>query len=149
MLAVPSRALVLATTFFGPAVLDGLAAPQLSSTVTFSTTFPFTAGNVRLPAGSYEVRPVCELNQVVQIVSTTGQVAAFFDVKTSRAAEVPARTEVAFNRHGDAYVLKSVWAEGERAGLMVTASHGERVQARKGAASEQRLPAAKKIISPL
>ena len=39
---------------------------------------------------------------------------------------------------------ESVWAEGERAGLTVTPSHGERVQARKGAASEQRLPAAKK-----
>ena len=102
-----------------------------------------------MPAGSYEVRPVCELNQVIQIVSTTGQVAAFLDVTTSVAAEVPAGTQVAFNRYGDAYVLKSVWAEGERAGLTVTASHGERVQARNGAASEQRLPAAKKIISPL
>ena len=145
MHAVSSRAFALATTLLGPAIADALAASELVAGIAFTTAFPFMAGNTRLPPGSYEIRPVPALSDVVEVASTTGLVSAYLDVTIIPAVQLPTTSEVVFIRHGDVYVLKRAWAQGEPAGLTATAAHGERAVARARAAREERIAATKTL----
>ena len=65
-----TRLLLVVVVLLVPLAIDTSA--QLTSPITFKTTFAFTAGNTKFPAGAYEVRPQQSEAGVVEIYSTPG-----------------------------------------------------------------------------
>jgi len=54
---------------------------QIDNGVDFTTTFPFHAGNTRMPAGSYKITQADFDTSVLQIQSKDGAYSAFIDFK--------------------------------------------------------------------
>lgn len=119
------------------------ARAQVTETVEFSTSFPFTVGYASVPAGSYTIKPDDDNPQILHL--TGAHTAVLFETKFAEAREMATKTEVVFKRYGGGYVLKDIWVEGSREGAETTAVEGERHAAKHGdAKGEQRVAGRKK-----
>jgi hypothetical protein len=107
------------------------AGVQIISRVTFSTTFPFTVGNTKLPAGSYSIRPLDDDSNVMEISSADGKTSALFETRTTELPNTPSKGEVVFKKYGDNYVLSEIYEPGSKTGAMTIESHAERQHAKK------------------
>lgn len=118
------------------------ASAEITDPVEFKTSFPFTVGDVTLPAGSYTITPDVTDPGFLQV--TGAHTSVFFQTENASPRETPSKTEVVFKRYGDGYVLKDIWVEGETSGAEAVAAHGERhVSKLDGAATERRVAARK------
>ena len=123
------------------------AGAQIVDTVEFTTTFPFTAGNATLPAGSYSIRPDDDNPQILQL--TGAHASALIQAQTTEAQKPSDKTDVVFKRFGDGYVLKNVWVEGSNEGATIVAAEGEKHAAKRhGAQGEQHVAGRKKSATP-
>ena len=120
------------------------ASAQITSTVEFTTSFPFTVGNTTVPAGNYTIRPDDDNPQILELTGKNTSVLFQTDVATER--ETPSKTELVFSRYGGSnYVLKNIWVEGSNSGVETTPVEGERHAAKHpGEKGEQRVAARKK-----
>ena len=120
------------------------ASAQITNTVEFTTSFPFTVGYATVPAGSYTIRPDDDNPEILQL--TGSHTSVLFQAAAAQARETPSKTEVVFKRYGDGYVLKDIWVEGSTSGAETMAVEGERhVTKQHGSASEHRVAARKKL----
>jgi hypothetical protein len=118
------------------------AGAQIDNGLEFTTSFPFTVGNTTVPAGSYTITPVDNEEQVFELRGPHESV--MFVTESVRPKQGPAKDEVVFNKYGDRYVLKSIFAAGSDTGYGVENALGERHIAKQGGApSESRLAARK------
>jgi hypothetical protein len=114
---------------------------QLTSTVTFKTTFAFTAGNTKFPAGAYEIRPQQSEAGVVEIYSNPG--GAYGALLEVMAGQKPTKGDVVFQRYGDTYVLKTIWSGGS--GVTLVETYAEKsTKAKGGTPTEHPVTAAPK-----
>ena len=130
--------------FTAVATLAGvtLANAQVVDPVEFTTAFPFTVGNSKLPAGRYEIRRDEDDSSLYRIEGRDRKVGTFFEVEPASLTKPPAKTEVLFKRYDQGYVLKSVWEEGDRDGFQTVVAEAERHHVKAGGAvSEERVPA--------
>ena len=118
------------------------ASAQITDTVDFTTSFPFTVGNATMPAGSYTIRPDEDSPQILELQGKNAS--ALFQVDFASAPKTPAKTEVVFSRYGNTYVLKNIWVEGSDSGAETSAAEGERHAAKVGAKTEHRVAAHRK-----
>jgi hypothetical protein len=117
---------------------------QIINRVTFSTTFPFTAGNTKLPAGSYSIRPLDDDSEIMEISSADGKTSALFETMTAELPRTPSKGEVVFKKYGDSYVLSEIYEPGSKLGAMTIKSHAERQHAKKsGAPTKESVPTTK------
>jgi hypothetical protein len=100
----------------------GLAATvnaQIRSDVTLQAKIPYTfmVGNTRLPAGKYTVK-VADDNDLhlLEIKSADGRTSVFFETIDAVSSETSGKTELVFERIGDAYFLSQVWLGENRSG---------------------------------
>jgi hypothetical protein len=115
---------------------------QVVDPVEFTTAFPFTVGNSKLPAGRYEIRRDEDDPSLYRIEGRDKKVGTFFAVEPASLPKAPARTEVLFKRYGQGYVLKSVWEEGDSNGFQTVVAEAERHHVKAGGTvSEERVPA--------
>jgi len=122
------------------------ASAQITNSIDFTTSFPFTVGNTAVPAGSYTITPDFDNPSILQL--SGGHTAVLFETNAAQAKETPSKTEVVFKRYGNGYVLKDVWLEGDSTGAETLALEGEKHMAsRLGPAAEQRVTAQKKGAS--
>jgi hypothetical protein len=118
------------------------ASAQITDSVEFTTSFPFTVGNARVPAGSYTIAPDFDDPSIFQL--TGAHTAVLFQTDTAQAPTTPSKTEVVFTRYGDGYVLKDIWMEGDSVGAESRTAEAEKHMATSpGTASERRLAATK------
>ena len=92
-------------------------AAQMDNGVDFTASFPFYAGNVKLPAGNYKVAQPDENSDVLQVQNrdTLHSILVGF---TPTESGLPHRnTAVTFEKYGDADYLDRVWIEGEEYGI--------------------------------
>jgi hypothetical protein len=61
------------------------ATAQIVNGLSFTTTFPFYAGNTKLPPGTYKVTPTNFGTSTLQIENSTGSHSAFFDFIPTQA----------------------------------------------------------------
>lgn len=123
------KLLLVVVVLLVPLAIDTSA--QLAGPVKFQTTFAFTAGNTKFPAGAYEVRPQQSEAGVVEIYSTPGGAhGAMLEVRSSGQKEKPAKGDVIFQRYGDTYVLKTVWEGGS--GVTLVETYAEKATKAKG-----------------
>ncbi len=104
---------------------------QLASSITFKTTFAFTAGNTKFPAGAYDVKPQQSEAGVVEIYSSPGgEHGALLEVRAAQQKEKPSKGDIIFQRYGDTYVLKTLWDGGS--GVTLVETYAEKATKAKG-----------------
>ena len=126
------------------AIVPISAGIQITNRVTFSTSFPFTVGNTKLPAGSYSIRPLDDESEVMEISSADGKMSALFETMTAELPKTPSKGEVIFKKYGDSYVLGEIYEPGSRVGALILKTHAERQYAKKnGTPTKESVPTTK------
>ena len=129
----------------GILVLAGIqnASAQITNSVEFTTSFPFTVGNTTVPAGSYTIRPDDDDPNILALSGARADV--LFQTENTAQESIPSKTEVTFNRYGDGYVLKGIQVEGSDTGYVTIPVEGERHVTKRGASKgAQRVAARQK-----
>jgi hypothetical protein len=99
----------------------GTASAQLTTTMKFTTTFPFMVGHHSMPAGAYTVRPMEGDHSLLELTNGHSSVLMYTE-KDSRGAG-PRQDEVIFAKHGDTYVLREVWDASTASGAEAIETH--------------------------
>jgi hypothetical protein len=97
--------------------LAAQVAHSLVYSVVFTAPFPFYAGNVKLPAGSYRItEPIANANTVLirNIAGTKGE---FINFIPTSSLDPQKETDVTFQKYGDTGYLQSLSLEGEMTGI--------------------------------
>ena len=94
-------------------------AAQIVNGVDFTTTFPFYAGNVKMPAGSYKVTHSDVDENILQIQSSDGVHSALLDFVPTQSAQPHAHSDVTFHKYGDTEYINRIWVEGQEYGMKV------------------------------
>jgi hypothetical protein len=90
---------------------------QIAEGVDFTTSFPFYAGNTKLPAGSYRITETEMDSKVLEIQSSDGKRAAFVDIMPTESAQPHPHSDVTFNKYGDTEHLDQIWIQGQQYGM--------------------------------
>ena len=89
-------------------VVGGAAAyAQVTDTMKFTTTFPFTVGHQSMPAGSYTVTPLEIDHSLLEI--SNGRQSALLLTERDMPRSPSKQDEVVFTKQGGSYVLHEIW----------------------------------------
>jgi hypothetical protein len=116
-------------------------AAQMIDGVNFTTSFPFYAGNARMPAGTYRISQSDVDSSVLQIQSVDGAYSAFIEFVPTHAEQPHSQTDVTFHKYGDTDYLNRIWVNGQRYGMKVDATKAETKAAAHGDVIEHSLVA--------
>jgi len=106
------------------------AVGQITNSLNFETTFPFYAGNVKLPAGSYKVTPATESVSLLLNESADGSHSAFLECTPTNSESPHAQTDVTFNKYGKIDFLNLLWVGGQTYGMQVAPTKFEQATAK-------------------
>jgi hypothetical protein len=84
-------------------------AAQITTKLVFETSFPFYAGNAKMPAGTYTVTQGDSDEPVLQIENATGTHTAFLDYIPTTGESPHPQTDVTFNKYGKVDFLNLLW----------------------------------------
>ncbi len=119
------------------------AVAQIANGVDFTTSFPFYAGNAKMPAGAYTITQSADQdNTVLLIQSKDGSHTAFLDIAPTQAANPHAQTDISFKKYGTTEYLSQVWVGGQSYGMQILPTKAEQ-KAASNAAAEQHSVSAK------
>jgi hypothetical protein len=116
-------------------------AAQIVNGVDFTTTFPFYAGNTRMPAGSYKITHSDVDENILQIQSSDGVHSALLDFIPTQSAQPHAHSDVTFHKYGDTEYINRIWVEGQQYGMKVDSTKAETKAAASAKATEHSLSA--------
>jgi hypothetical protein len=97
--------------------LAAQVAHSLVTSVVFTAPFPFYAGNVKLPAGSYRITEPLANADVVLIRNIAGTKGEFINVIPTSSVDPQKENDVTFQKHGDTGYLQGLSIEGETDGI--------------------------------
>ena len=92
-------------------------AAQVDYNVVFTAPFPFYAGNVKLPAGSYIITEPISNSKVVLLRNSDGAKGEFINFIPTRSLDPQKETDVTFQKYGDTGYLQTLSVEGETDGI--------------------------------
>jgi hypothetical protein len=92
-------------------------AAQVASSVVFTAPFPFYAGTVTLPAGSYRITESNENTNVVLIRNSAGTKGEFINFIPTSSLDPQKETDVTFQKYGDTGYLQGLSIEGGTDGI--------------------------------
>jgi hypothetical protein len=92
-------------------------AAQVDNSVVFTAPFPFYAGNVKLPAGSYIITEPNENANVVLIRNSAGTKGEFINFIPTSSLDPQKENDVTFQKYGDTGYLQTLSIEGETEGI--------------------------------
>ena len=92
-------------------------AAQVDNSVVFTAPFPFYAGNVKLPAGSYRITEPNANAKIVLIRNIAGTKGEFINFIPTSSVYPPKKNDVTFQKYGDTGYLQSLSLEGEMTGI--------------------------------
>lgn len=119
---------------------------QITSELTFTTKFAFTAGNAKFPAGEYEIRPVDDQPNMIEIVAVKGDHAAFVEIAPAAApTNSPGSTKITFKQYKGGYVLKNIWDQADRHNVTTALTYAEQKHAKADPAPKDQEVTASKI----
>jgi len=119
------------------------AAAQMGNGMMFETTFPFYAGNAKMPAGSYKITQPNSDDPLLLIESANGGHSSFLDCVPSSGVPAHPQSDVTFNKYGNTDYLNLLWIGGNTAGMQVLPSKSEELAAKKATATKHSVPAKK------
>jgi hypothetical protein len=100
-------------------------AAQIDNGLNFTTSFPFYAGNAKMPAGSYRISQTDIDSSVLQIQSIDGTHSALIEFVPTHAEQPHPQTDVTFHKFGDTDYLNRIWVNGQRYGMKVDPTKSE------------------------
>jgi hypothetical protein len=100
-------------------------AAQIIDGVDFTTSFPFYAGNAKLPAGSYKITQSDMDANVLQIQSTDGVHSALIEFIPTHSAQPHPHSDITFHKYGDTEYLNRIWVEGQKYGMKLDPTKAE------------------------
>ena len=100
-------------------------AAQIVDGVEFTTSFPFYAGNAKMPAGSYKITQSDMDESILQIQSNDGVHSALVEFIPTHSAQPHPHSDVTFHKYGDTEYLNRVWVEGQEYGMKVDPTKAE------------------------
>jgi hypothetical protein len=111
-------------------------AAQMDNRVDFTASFPFHAGDAKLPAGSYRAfQP--DLNvPILQIQNIDGRRSVFVRFIPTQSLQPDRQSTVTFEKYGDTDYLDQVRIEGEDYGTKIIPSQVETEAAADGNAAQ-------------
>jgi hypothetical protein len=112
------------------------ALAQIDNGVAFKTSFPFYAGNAKMPAGSYRIIQTDIDASDLQIQSADGKYSAFVDFIPMHAEQPHAHSDVTFHKYGDVEYLNRIWVVGQRYGMKLDPTKAELKAASSAAAAD-------------
>jgi|GEM_PF-1488263 len=92
-------------------------AAQVDHSVVFTAPFPFYAGNVKLPAGSYKITEPDSNAKIVLIRNIAGTKGEFIYFIPTLSGHPHNETDVTFRKYGDTGYLRTLSIEGETDGI--------------------------------
>jgi hypothetical protein len=92
-------------------------AAQIDTSVDFTTSFPFYAGDTKLPAGNYRVSQPDMDVEVLRIQNIDKPQSVFVDFTPTQSVQPYLRSAVSFEKYGDTDYLDQVWLAGETYGI--------------------------------
>jgi hypothetical protein len=101
------------------------ALAQIGDGMGFNTSFPFYAGNVKMPAGSYKITQTDIDANDLQVQSADGKYSAFVDFIPMHAEAPHAHSDVTFHKYGNVEYLNRIWIVGQRYGMKVEPTKAE------------------------
>jgi hypothetical protein len=119
-------------------------AAQIVNGVDFTTSFPFYAGNAKMPAGSYKITQPDMDESFLQIESIDGAHSAFIDFIPTQSGQPHPHSDVTFHKYGDTEYLNRIWVEGQEYGMKVDPTKAETKAAAIANAVEHSLVANKR-----
>jgi hypothetical protein len=127
------------------AVLMSAAAQAQTTHLKIALPFEFTAGNVQLPAGEYEVTAVGPWGGPTLSVHNVNSNAGTLVVSTSCLSQKPAAdAKLVFHRYGQQYFLAEVWNRNSSVGSQIHISSRQMELARNQSKDEVVLIASEK-----
>jgi hypothetical protein len=93
--------------------------------VDFTASFPFYAGNAKMPAGSYKIIQSDPDLNILQIQSSDGAHSAFVDIIPTHSAQPHPHSDVTFHKYGDTEYIDRIWVEGQEYGMKVDPTKAE------------------------
>ena len=118
-------------------------AAQLGNGVNFTTSFPFYAGNTKLPAGSYKVTQTNIDPTILLIESTNREHSVYLDITPTHVEQPHPQSNVTFHTYGGIDYLNQIWIQGERAGIQADLTKAEKRAAASPSAEDHSVPANK------
>src|SRR3979490_1825003 len=100
-------------------------AAQIVNGVDFTTSFPFYAGNAKMPAGSYKITQSDMDESILQIQSNDGVHSALVEFIPTHSAQPHPHSDVPFHKYGDTEYLNRIWVEGQQYGMKVDPTKAE------------------------
>jgi len=94
-------------------------AAQIATSVDFTTSFPFYAGDAKMPAGSYKITQSDVDAGILEIQSNDGVHATFVDIIPTQSAQPHPHSDVTFDKYGDTEYLNRMWIQGQEYGMKV------------------------------
>ena len=97
--------------------LAAQVAHSLVNSVVFTAPFPFYAGNVKLPAGSYRITEPIENANIVLIRNIASTKGEFIYFTPTSSLDPQKENDVTFQKYGDTGYLQTLSVEGETNGI--------------------------------
>ena len=119
------------------------AQPQL---ISFTSKTPFTIGNAKLPAGTYQISTSGQDLMTFECTNESTRTSVMFEADATDTA--PSTSSVTFAKYGDQLVLKSVAAAGSQ-GFFIPLSIPEKQAKKSGAKPTKVTTPAKELVAHL
>ena len=101
-------------------------AAQIDNGVVFTAPFPFYAGNVELPAGSYKLTQLNINAQQLLLRNSAGTDGVYLSFRPTSSVDRSRETDVTFDKIGDTGYLRAVSVAGETDGIEFGRSKAEK-----------------------
>ena len=115
--------IVVAAAVLTLASLPAMA--QVDNGLNFTTSFPFYAGNAKMPAGSYRITPSDVDSNELLVQSADGKYGAFVDFIPTQSEQPHQQSDVTFHKYGNVEYLNRIWIEGQNYGMKVEPTKAE------------------------
>ena len=119
-------------------------AAQIDNGVTFTTSFPFYAGNTKMPAGAYKITRTDASEALLLVESKDGLHSGFVDFAPTHSDQPHSQSDVTFHKYGNTEYLNRVWLEGQKYGMKIDPTKAEAKAAANANAVEHSLVASKR-----
>jgi hypothetical protein len=127
------------------AVLMSAAAQAQSTHMKVTVPFEFTAGNVKLPAGEYEVKALGTWGgPALSVQNVNSNAGSIFASISCRSQKPTADAKLVFYRYGQQYFLAEVWNQNSFSGRQIKINQRQTELARNQSKDEVVLIASEK-----
>jgi len=113
---------------------------QITNVLIFKTSFPFYAGNAKMPAGEYRVSQPDANAPVLLIERESGSHSAFVDFNPTTSEQPHPQSDVTFNKYGGVDFLNLLWVQEQNYGMQVLTTKHEESLAKTATVQKHTVP---------